>query len=324
MLGTRSWKLRWEELMQLAGIVGMSHSPSWNLEPLEGPAKSYVDAVFDARDAISRIEPDAMVIFGPDHVRNFFFDMMPSFCIGVGDVTGFGDYDSPEGKLPTHPNLASFIAKAVMAAGFDPALSHNMGVDHGISQPLAALSPALQTPFVPIMISSGGEPLPSLVRCFEFGKAVGDAIRAFPEAGRVIVVGSGGLSHSPPSVSPDDTAISPATRDYLINGRSRVKEFNAAREKSSKERRAAGGTGPINEQWDRWLLDCMGRGDLDPVLALDNETLLADGGTGGQEIRSWIAALGAWGLPTQTSDYSPVPTWITGMGCITAFEEEMA
>lgn len=310
--------------MDVIGMVGMSHSPSWKLEALDGPPKSYVDAVFRARDAVARLRPDIVIVFGPDHVRNFFFDLMPAFCIGVEDVIGFGDFGSPKGELPTRPDFAAYVAERVLLAGFDPALSHRMGVDHGISQPIAALTPDLQTPIVPIMISSGGAPLPTLARCHTFGRAIGDAIRSFPEKGRALVVGSGGMSHSPPSISPSDPTISPETRDYLINGRPRVAEFNAAREESSRARREAGGTGPINEDWDRWLLDCMRSGELGPVLALDNSALLAEGGVGGLEIRSWIAALGAWGHPAATADYAPVPTWITGMGCITAFNEESA
>jgi 2,3-dihydroxyphenylpropionate 1,2-dioxygenase len=310
--------------MKLVGMVGMSHSPSWDLLPLEGAAKPYVDAVFRARDAVQRVRPDALVVFGPDHVRNFFFDMMPAFCIGVGEVTGFGDYSSPKGALPNETRLALHIAEYALAAGFDPALSHNMGIDHGISQPYAALDPELKTPIVPIMISSGGAPLPTLARCHAFGRAVGDAIRALPGDQRVLVVGSGGLSHSPPSISPLDPSLSCETRDYVINGRPRVEAFNRQREDSSRARRVSGGTGPINEPWDHWLLECMRAGDLDPVLALDNAALLEQGGTGGQEIRAWIAALGAWGAAVDTVDYAPVPTWITGMGCATAFLRETA
>ncbi|ALC14157.1 hypothetical protein [Sphingopyxis sp. 113P3] len=310
--------------MELVGMVSMSHSPSWNLEALEGAPKPYVDAVFRARDLVARVKPDVLVVFGPDHVRNFFFDLMPAFCIGLEKVIGFGDFGSPKGELPIRPDFAAHIAKQVLSAGFDPALSYRMGIDHGISQPIAALTPELQTPVVPIMISSGGAPLPTLARCYAFGRAVGNAIRSFPAQGRALVVGSGGLSHSPPSISPSDPTVAPEMRDYLINGRPRVEQFNAQREESSRKRRESGGTGPINEVWDRWLLSCMRSGDLAPVLALDNAAVLADGGVGGQEIRAWIAALGAWGGPAHTADYGPVPTWITGMGCITAFDGEFA
>lgn len=310
--------------MELVGMVAMSHSPSWDLSRQEGPAKPFSDAVFRARERIARIAPDVLVVFGPDHLRNFFFDAMPAFCIGVGDVSGFGDFGSPKGLLPGAQDLAVHIAEQVLAAGFDPALSHAMGIDHGISQPIAALTPALLTPVVPIMVSCQGPPLPSLARCFAFGQAVGDAIRAYPGAGKALVVGSGGMSHSPPSLSPTDPEMTPEMRDYVINGRPRVAEFNAAREASSFKRRAEGGTGPINEEWDRWLLSSMCSGDLGPLLAIDNARLLADGGVGGQELRAWFAALGAWGGPAHTADYAPVPTWITGMGCITAFEGDQA
>jgi 2,3-dihydroxyphenylpropionate 1,2-dioxygenase len=310
--------------MKLVGCVAMSHSPSWDMQPLEGDAKPYVDAVFRARGALRAINPDLIVVFGPDHVRNFFFDVMPAFCIGIEAVEGFGDYTSPAGPMPTAPPIARAIAERVMGDGFDPALSHRMGIDHGISQPYAALVPDLATPMLPIMISTAGPPMPSLARCHAFGASVGRAIRALPGEQRVVVVGSGGLSHSPPSVSPADPAVSPDTRDYVINGRDRVAEFNAARERSSTERRKQGGTGPVNDVWDRWFLDRIMQGDLDPILALDDATLLDAAGVGGQEVRGWIAALGAWGRPIDTSDYAPVPAWITGMGCISAFERETA
>jgi 2,3-dihydroxyphenylpropionate 1,2-dioxygenase len=112
-------------------------------------------------------------------------------------------------------------------------------------------------------------------------------------------------------------------RDYVISGRDRVAESNAARERSSAQRVKAGGTGPINAAWDHWVLDCL-RGDITPLLALSNETLREQGGVGGQELRSWIAAMGAWGRPAETTGYAAVPTWITGMGCISGFEKETA
>lgn len=304
--------------MKLVGMVSMAHSPSWNLQMQDGTPRPYIESVFRARELTQRLKPDVLVVFGPDHVRNFFFDLMPAFCIGVERTTGFGDYDSPGGELPNHPALARFIAQSVMDDGFDPALSYNMGVDHGITQPTAALVPELDVPVVPIVVNSAGPPLPTLARCFAFGQSVGRAVRACPGDARVLVVGSGGMSHWPPSVSPDDPAQSAETRDYLINGRPRVQAFNAEREASSKLRRAEGRTGPINEDWDRWFLECLREGRIDKIIALDNAALLEASGPGGQELRSWIAALGAWDRPVDTIDYCPVPTWITGMGCISA------
>jgi 2,3-dihydroxyphenylpropionate 1,2-dioxygenase len=206
-----------------------------------------------------------------------------------------------------------------MDAGFDPALSLHMGVDHGVTQAYAALDAQLRTPIAPIMVNCAGEPLPSLRRCYEFGRAIGRAIRATPGSGRALVVGSGGLSHSPPSVSPDTPGLAAETRDYVVNGRGQARAFNAAREQASIERRKLGGVGPINEAWDAWFLKRIELGDLEPILALSAADLLAQAGVGGQEVRAWMAALGAWDAPVADLAYEPVPTWITGMGCISAF-----
>ena len=63
------------------------------------------------------------------------------------------------------------------------------------------------------------------------------------------------MSHWLPSISADDPSIAKDTRDYIINGRSRARIYNAERERSSIERRRSGGRGPINETWDRWFLE---------------------------------------------------------------------
>jgi protocatechuate 4,5-dioxygenase beta chain len=48
---------------------------------------------------------------------------------------------------------------------------------------------------VPIAVNTVQHPLPSPSRCYKFGKALGKAIEAFPENIKVVLVGTGGLSH---------------------------------------------------------------------------------------------------------------------------------
>jgi protocatechuate 4,5-dioxygenase beta chain len=38
-------------------------------------------------------------------------------------------------------------------------------------------------------------PIPTLKRCYKFGKVLGQAIRSYPEDIKVVVLGTGGLSH---------------------------------------------------------------------------------------------------------------------------------
>ena len=305
--------------MKIAGLVAMSHSPSWDLSfEHRGAGERYVAAVRAARRIVSDAAPEVIVVFGPDHFRNFFYDVMPSFCIGAETVEGFGDYQSPAGPLKHHPTLGKFLAAHIIEAGFDPAVSLKMGVDHGITQAYAALDADGNAALIPIMINCAGGPMPSLRRCFDFGGAVGAALRAWPGDGRAVIVGSGGLSHSPPSTSPFDPALTADARDYVINGRQRARAFNAARESQSLDRRKAGGVGPINTEWDECFLNHIRSGDLEPILEIASDDLLRDAGVGGQEVRTWVAALGAWGAKVDHVDYEPVPTWITGMGCISA------
>jgi protocatechuate 4,5-dioxygenase beta chain len=58
--------------------------------------------------------------------------------------------------------------------------------------PAAATWPVMT---VPIAINTVQHPLPSAARCFKLGQGVGRAIETFPEDLKVVVVGSGGLSH---------------------------------------------------------------------------------------------------------------------------------
>jgi 2,3-dihydroxyphenylpropionate 1,2-dioxygenase len=207
-----------------------------------------------------------------------------------------------------------------MARGFDPAVSLHMSVDHGHVQPYAAMDPTLATPLVPIMINANGAPRPSLRRCAEFGRAVGEAIRNWPGAERVALISSGGLSHWLPPMSADDTAISPEQREYVINGRDRAVEYNAAKERSSLERRKARIAGRVNEDWDNWFLRLIRKGNLEPLFSLSDAELERDAGNGAHELRSWIAAAAAWGKPILTTEYEPVPYWVTGMGVMSAFQ----
>jgi aromatic ring-opening dioxygenase LigB subunit len=116
-------------------------------------------------------------------------------------------------------------------------------------------------------------------RWYEFGRALGDAVRSYDGLERVAVVGAGGLSH------------------WI--GTPRV--------------------GDIEEEFDRWFLERLERGEVEELLDLpDDEIELA--GNGAHEIRSWLAVAGAAepGV-ARTLAYEPVYPWITGMA-VTRFD----
>lgn len=301
----------------IVGCVAFSHAPFWDMSfDITGPGETFVRGVAEAREVARRLKPDAFVIFGPDHFRNFFYDVLPPFCIGVNEVEGVGDYGLPKGPLPGAADLGPGIYEHVINHGFDPAISVRMGVDHGITQPYVALDPDKKTPMVPIMVNCSGAPRPSLKRCYEFGAAVGAAIRALPDDRRVLIVGSGGMSHWIQPVSLDNPNTSAETRDYVIGGRARSAEYTLARNASLAARKNDKVTGRVNAEWDQWFLDALVANDLDALFALDSADMEEKAGNGAHELRTWVAAAGAWNKPLRRMAYEPVPSWVTGMGCV--------
>ncbi len=309
-------------MAQVIGNISLSHSPLWNLKPDPQAGESgaeFVASVERARTIVERLSPDAIVIFGPDHARGVFYDLLPAFAIGIERVQGVGDYFTPNGELPIASELAKDIFFGTTQRGFDPALSLDMRIDHGLTQVYSRLVPKLDIPIIPIIVNSGCSPLPSFARSFSFGQAVGDAIRASASKARVLVIGSGGMSHWPASIDAFDESITEEWREFLVHGRAQVDEKEAGRQAKAVALSNGEATGQIAEEWDR---DCLARILKDPSVLgfLDGEDVEEVAGPGAGELRTWAAAAGAWAGPIAWTGYEPVPSWITGMGIISSAE----
>jgi protocatechuate 4,5-dioxygenase beta chain len=72
-----------------------------------------------------------------------------------------------------------------------------MKVDHAFTVPYSLLWPGQERPVrvVPIVVNTVQHPLPSAKRCAKLGRAVGRAIESYGKDERVLVLGTGGLSH---------------------------------------------------------------------------------------------------------------------------------
>ncbi|MGQ4619382.1 DODA-type extradiol aromatic ring-opening family dioxygenase [Nocardia sp. R7R-8] len=306
----------------IIGNISSSHSPLWNLgpDPESGhEGAEFVAHITRARKAVERLEPDVIVVFGPDHARGVFYDMLPAFTIGIEKVVGAGDYFTPKGDLPVARAVGTDIFAGVTRRGFDPALSLDLRIDHGLTQVYQRLNPGVDIPIVPIIVNSGTSPLPTFARSYAFGQAVGEAIAESKVEARVLVVGSGGLSHWPNSIDAFDPSITPEWRDFLIHGRSQVEEREAGRQAAALELAQSEATGEVNADWDR---DTLARIKTDPSVLrrMDDEDIELVAGPGAGELRTWAAAAGAWGGPIAWTGYEPVPRWITGMGVISSIE----
>src|ERR1700752_922768 len=230
----------------------MSHSPLLNLP---GPSQDLLDdieaAIAQAREFVADYDPELVVIFSPDHYNGFFYKVMPPFCIGMR-ATGVGDYGTHAGPLDVAEDLAAECAKAVLGAGVDVAVSDSMDVDHGTVQPLEKLfGDATARPVIPIFINSVATPLGPLRRVRALGAAVGTYLATLGQ--RVLIIGSGGLSHDPPV--PTLASAPPAALGRIVHGNPMTAEQRQARQTAVMEaaREFADGQGslqPLNPDWD--------------------------------------------------------------------------
>jgi 2,3-dihydroxyphenylpropionate 1,2-dioxygenase len=301
-----------------------SHSPLMGLHDPEPSVRAEVDeALSRARAFVGDFAPDLAVVFAPDHYNGFLYDVMPSFCIGAA-ATSVGDYGLPKGPLDVDRDAAHAIARAVLSAGVDIAVSEDMQVDHGFVQPLTVLFPAVTAvPVVPVFINCVAEPLGPAVRARLLGAAVGQALRGMDR--RVLVVGSGGLSHDPPV--PRLSEAPPEVAQRLTHGRNPSPEQRARRESATIAAAGAftNGEGPyraLNPEWDALVLRSLAAGDFSTVDGQPNEWFVDEGGHSAHEVRTWIAAYAA--LAAQgpyevvSTYYRAIPEWFAGFGTTTA------
>jgi 2,3-dihydroxyphenylpropionate 1,2-dioxygenase len=298
----------------------LSHTPlAGRFDPAPEVVAEVAAVQRAARERVAAFDPELVVVFAPDHYNGFFYDLMPPFCIGAA-ASAIGDFGSLAGALNVPAQLALDLAASVLASDIDVAVSYRMEVDHGCAQALAALTGALDRyPVVPVFINSVAPPMASCRRARLLGDAVG---RFLARTGkRVLVIGSGGISHEPPV--PEIAGAAPEVAERLIAGRHPTPESRAAREARTVAAAKSFALGdsplhPLNPAWDRAFLDTLASGDLTALDGMTDHAITRDGGKSAHEVRTWIAAFGALAAhgPYRASldYYRPIPEWIAGFG----------
>jgi len=301
----------------------LSHTP---LQGYFDPAPEVVREVervqAAARERVLAYDPELVVVFAPDHYNGFFYDLMPPFCIGAA-ANSIGDYKSLGGALPVPGELAKELAGSVLAADIDVALSCRMQVDHGCAQALEVLTGGLDRfPVIPVFINSVAPPMATLRRARLLGDAIGRFLSRTEK--RVLVIGSGGISHEPPV--PQLAGADAEVAERLIAGRNPTPASrNARQERTIAAAKAfTAGTSsmhPLNPEWDLAFLERLAS-ELPAVDSMTNEAITRDGGKSAHEIRTWVAAFGvlsAYGPYRASMDfYRPIPEWIAGFAAMHA------
>jgi aromatic ring-opening dioxygenase catalytic subunit (LigB family) len=292
--------------MDIVGAYACSHAGLLITRGDDAPAaqRDAVYAAFATMGAeIRALAPDAIVIVGTDHGRIYPLTHVSQFTLGVSDsAEGVGDAGLPQCTIPLHQRFAQSILENIISAGVDMSFSEQMQIDHSFVTPLMLAFPELGAiPIVPIAQNCNVPPLPPLSRSYDVGVKLREAIEAGP-AGRVVVIGTGGLSHWV------GTPVQQAFR----------RQPAGTRIAGGKAGVTIDATGPVNESFDRAFLDAMCCGTTRTFLqAWSNERLYDEAGNGAQEIRNFVLLAGvAHDGPARVLAYEAVLEWLTGTAVI--------
>lgn len=147
------------------------------------------------------LKPDVAIIVYNDHATAFSLEMIPTFALGC--AAEFPPADEGWGPRPVpvvhgHPELAAHIAQSVILDEFDLTIVNKMEVDHGLTVPMNLLfgSPKeWPCKVIPLAVNVVQFPPPTGNRCFNLGRAIRKAVESYPEDLRVVIFGTGGMSH---------------------------------------------------------------------------------------------------------------------------------
>lgn len=301
-------------------LICASHTPLMDHVATDPDVDRAVRGHFhDLAKLVDQYDPELVVIFAPDHFKGFFYNMLPPFTVGVR-ATAIGDYDIGSGDFNVPENIAVDCVRAIHNADVDVGLSYQMQADHGFAQPLVLLGKAVNDyPVLPIHINCAGPPLPPFKRVRKLGEAVGRW--AGQQEKRILIIGSGGLSHDPPI--PSLKTASPEVAERLIVGNRPTLAERRVREQQNYEtaRALARGEGealPLSPAWDKEFMNQMARGNLSFLDSVTEDEITSVAGCGGNEVRTWVAgyaALSAAGpYQSKTVFYRDIAEWNAGMG----------
>jgi len=272
-------------MAEIVSVIALAHAPGatgW----LDKAPKAEQDALLAGYAEMGRrfraAKPDVVVGVANDHLLNFPMESIPDWCVGTaerwrGPAEWFRDWvNIPDYEVAGERELARHIVRNCGRRGFNLAFSDKLLFDDNWSVPLKFLTPRYDVPLVPIHMNCVMPPLPEPGRCFEFGRVLADAVRAWPSKARVAIMGTGGLSHDPGGPK------------YFA----------------------------VDEKFDRWFLELLGEGDPDKVLReVTIERMIAAGDGGTVELLAWLVAMGAAGRrPAETVFYVPSVPLRCGMG----------
>jgi aromatic ring-opening dioxygenase catalytic subunit (LigB family) len=272
---------------EIVAAMAMTHSPGltgWFTRASEDYQHQALTALAEMRRRLEEARPDVLVMFSNDHLLNWPINNVPEYTVGiaeahVGPADWFDDWLGMEKyRVPGHPDLARFIVNEGARRRLALAwLGDEMQFDDGISVPTHYLNPDARFRLIPVTMNCTMPPIPTPARAYEVGRTMRDILTAWPGRERIAVVATGGLSHEP--------------------------------------------GGPryfwVDEEFDRWFLDLLKRGDHDTLLReCTLERMEAAGSGGTAELLAWVLVLAFTRGPADVLAYMPAIAWRSGTGMV--------
>lgn len=292
--------------MQVVGAFACSHAALFVTRREAAPATQCVriyGAFARMGQLIRELRPDALVIVGTDHGRIYPLSGMPQYLIGVSEqAVGIGDAGLRKETLPLHQGFARSILEGVLEEGVDLAFSEAMSIDHSFLTPLLLALPELDIPIVPIVQNCNAPPLPSLERAYQVGRILARVLTRGPE-GRVVVIGTGGLSH------------------WVGSDEFRAFMSGPAGSRLARQTQfplQLPDTGEVNEEFDRNFIEIICQGKAQEFIRnWDTHSIGEVAGNGAQEVRNWLLLAGLTAdAPATLLDYAAVKPWLTGVAVV--------
>jgi hypothetical protein len=238
--------------------AGVPHTPYFpRIVQQGGRSGARIQGLFgEVKHRLEAAQPDVLLILDSDHFVNFFYNNLPTFCVGLADDAE-GPYETsrqmPWYKVTIDREFGQGLLTHGLNSSFDLAGAEELRLDHSILVPLHFLTPGMNIPVVPVFIKGLTTPLPRSRRCYELGKMIRRFVESWTGNQRVAVIASGSFS--------------------LEVGGPQM--------------------GWIDEDWIKNVVQMMTAGNTaDLVRRATSRRMLAAGNTGG-ELLNWIALLGA-------------------------------
>ncbi len=194
-------------MASIIGAIAVSHTPTigfaLDTHKQNDPVWRPIFEAFEfPKQWLEEHKPDALLVIYNDHISSFFLDHYSPFTLGVGTHYAPADEGGGARNLPSiagHPALAAHIGRSIMAEDFDLSFFQDKALDHGCFSPLSLLMKPRDNgwpiPIIPLQVGVLQFPTPTARRCYNLGQALRRAIESYPDAMRVAIVATGGLSH---------------------------------------------------------------------------------------------------------------------------------